>query len=269
MSCGKPLFCDITWHPAGDPAGDKPTSSMKIAGVMKNYCLLETMLHVTCYGQTRESIKRYLDRAKQIGVRNILALRGDPVFGGEWVLQETGFNYASDLVKFIRDEYGEYFTICVAGYPHGHPDSTSYEDDLRHLKEKVDAGADFIITQLFFRPQTFLKYVEDCRALGIQCPIIPGILPIQSYDSLRHICKLSKLEVPVDIVNALERIKDNDEAIRNFGIDSAVELCRGLLESDKTWGLHFYTLNREVRVSFFLKSSFYAKNLKKKLKKNF
>lgn len=252
LSCGKPLFCDITWHPAGDPSGDKPTSSMKIAGVMKNYCLLETMLHITCYGQTKESIKRYLDRAKQIGVRNILALRGDPMFGAEWVYQEHGFNYATDLVKFIREEYGDYFVICVAGYPHGHPDSVSYEDDLVHLKEKVDAGADFIITQLFFKPQTFLKYVADCRELGIECPIIPGILPIQSYDSLRHICKLSKLEVPPDIVSTLERIKDNDEAIRVYGIEKAVELCKGLLDSGKVFGLHFYTLNREVAVTEIL-----------------
>jgi methylenetetrahydrofolate reductase (NADPH) len=125
---------------------------MKIAAVMLNYCLLETMLHITCYHQTKETMKKYLDKAKALGIRNILALRGDPAVGSEWEYQENGFNYAADLVKFIRENYGDYFTICVAGYPHGHPDSTSYEDDLNNLKLKVDAGADFIITQLFFKP---------------------------------------------------------------------------------------------------------------------
>jgi methylenetetrahydrofolate reductase (NADPH) len=253
LACGKPLFCDITWHPAGDPASDKPTSSMKIAGVMLNYCLLETMLHITCLDQTKEKMKKYLDKAKSLGLRNLLALRGDPAVGAEWKYQENGFNYAVDLVKFVRENYGDYFCICVAGYPHGHPDCVSYEEDLKHLKEKCDAGADFIITQLFFNPEIFIKYVKDCRNIGISCPIIPGILPIQSYDSLRHICKLSKLQVPENIVKTLEKIKDDDEAIRKYGIDTAVDLCKALLNSGLVNGLHFYTLNREVASNEILK----------------
>lgn len=142
--------------------------------------------------------------------------------------------------------------ICVAGYPHGHPDSNSYEEDLIHLKEKVDAGADFIITQLFFKPEKFLTYVDDCRRIGITCPIIPGILPIQSYDSLRHICKLSKLEVPQNIVNEMEKIKDNDEAIRVYGIQQAVNLCKDLMQAG-VLGVHFYTLNRDVAVTEILR----------------
>jgi methylenetetrahydrofolate reductase (NADPH) len=255
LACGNPLFCDITWHPAGDPAGDKPTSSMKIAAVMLNYCLLETMLHITCYNQTKESMRIYLDKAKCLGIRNLLALRGDPPVGTDWKFDNSNerFNYATDLVKFIRETYGNYFVICVAGYPNGHPDSINYEQDLIHMKEKIDAGADFIITQLFFKADDFIKYVKDCRDLGIKCPIIPGILPIQSYDSLRHICKLSKLTVPKEIVNALENIKDNDEAIRAYGIDSAVCLCKQLLDSGVVHGLHFYTLNREVAVTEILR----------------
>lgn len=140
----------------------------------------------------------------------------------------------------------------MAGYPHGHPDSNSYEDDLIHLKEKVDAGADFIITQLFFRADKFLNYVDDCRRIGITCPIIPGILPIQSYDSLRHICKLSKLEVPQNIVSQMEKIKDNDEAIRIYGIEQAVNLCRDLMNAG-VLGVHFYTLNRDVAVTEILR----------------
>lgn len=249
LATGSPLFCDITWHPAGDPANlEKITSSMKVASVMKNYCLLETMLHITCVNMTKEKMRSHLEKAKSIGVRNLLALRGDPPTGDEWSPQSE-FNYATDMVKFIREEYGNYFTICVAAYPLGHPDSVSYEQDLIHLKEKYDAGADFIITQLFFKAETFVKFFKDCRAIGIDCPIIPGILVIQSYDSLRHICKLSKLDVPDNIVNALEKMKDDDSAIRKFGIETTLELCKNLIDSGVVNGLHFYTLNREVAVT--------------------
>lgn len=166
-------------------------------------------------------------------------------------------------MRHIREYYGNYFTICVAGYPTGHPEALSYEEDLIHLKEKVpldeilsvslischafvkvDAGADFIITQLFFRAETFIKFVTDCRNLGINVPIIPGIMPIQSYDSLRHITKLSKLEVPEEIVNVLTPIKDNDEAIRNYGVQQAVTMIRELFKASVAPGIHFYTLNR-------------------------
>uniref|UniRef100_A0A3Q1C0U9 Methylenetetrahydrofolate reductase (NADPH) n=1 Tax=Amphiprion ocellaris TaxID=80972 RepID=A0A3Q1C0U9_AMPOC len=245
MGSGGPLFIDITWHPAGDPGSDKETSSMMIASTAVNYCGLESILHLTCCNQTKEKITDYLTKAKRLGLKNIMALRGDPL-GEDWEEEEEGFNYAVDLVKHIRSEFDDYFDICVAGYPTGHPEAESYEDDLRHLKEKVDAGADFVITQLFFRADTFLKFLEDCRAIGITCPILPGIFPIQGYQSLRQLVKLSKLEVPEDITKVIEPIKDNDAAIRNYGIQQAVEMCRVLLESGKVPGLHFYTLNREV-----------------------
>ncbi|KAM9855431.1 methylenetetrahydrofolate reductase (NADPH) [Aulostomus maculatus] len=245
MGSGGPLFIDITWHPAGDPGSDKETSSMMIASTAVNYCGLESILHLTCCNQTKEKISGYLGKAKHLGLKNIMALRGDPL-GADWEEEEGGFNYAVDLVKHIRSEFDDYFDICVAGYPTGHPEADSYEEDLRHLMEKVDAGADFIITQLFFRVETFLKFVEDCRAIGIMCPILPGIFPIQGYQSLRQLVKLSKLEVPEEITKIIEPIKDNDAAIRNYGIQQAVEMCRVLLDSGKVPGLHFYTLNREV-----------------------
>uniref|UniRef100_A0A671X1A9 Methylenetetrahydrofolate reductase (NADPH) n=1 Tax=Sparus aurata TaxID=8175 RepID=A0A671X1A9_SPAAU len=245
MGSGGPLFIDITWHPAGDPGSDKETSSMMIASTAVNYCGLESILHLTCCNQTKDKISGYLGKAKHLGLKNIMALRGDPV-GADWEEEEGGFNFAIDLVKHIRSEFEDYFDICVAGYPTGHPEADSYEEDLRHLKEKVDAGADFVITQLFFRAETFLKFLDDCRAIGITCPILPGIFPIQGYQSLRQLVKLSKLEVPEEITEVIEPIKDNDAAIRNYGIHQAVEMCRVLMDSGKVPGLHFYTLNREV-----------------------
>lgn len=225
---------------------------MMIASTAVNYCGLETILHMTCCRQRREDITGHLHKAKQLGLKNILALRGDPI-GDQWETEEGGFNYAADLVKHIRSEFGDYFDICVAGYPKGHPDAGSFEDDLQHLKEKVAAGADFVITQLFFEADTFFRFVEACTAVGITCPILPGIFPIQGYSSLRQLVKLSKLEVPQEIKDVIERIKDNDAAIRNYGIELAVSLCQELLASGLVPGLHFYTLNREVATTEVLK----------------
>nr|XP_021589157.1 methylenetetrahydrofolate reductase isoform X4 [Ictidomys tridecemlineatus]XP_021589166.1 methylenetetrahydrofolate reductase isoform X4 [Ictidomys tridecemlineatus] len=252
MAAGGPLFIDVTWHPAGDPGSDKETSSMMIASTAVNYCGLETILHMTCCRQCPEEITGHLHKAKQLGLKNILALRGDPI-GDQWETEEGGFSYAADLVKHIRSEFGDYFDICVAGYPKGHPDAQSFEDDLKHLKEKVSAGADFIITQLFFEANTFFHFVKACTATGITCPILPGIFPIQGYSSLRQLMKLSKLEVPQEIKDVIEPIKDNDAAIRNYGIELAVSLCRELLASGLVPGLHFYTLNREVATTEVLK----------------
>jgi len=254
MGAGGPLFCDITWHPAGHPESDEPTSCVTIADAMFNYIGLETMLHMTCCNMKTADINLHLERIKSKGIRNILALRGDPPVGQEdWEGNSDGFNYATDLVKHIRANFGDHFNICVAGYPNGHPDATSYEDDLVHLKEKVDAGSDFIITQLFFETADFVKYVQDSKAKGVHIPIIPGILPIQGFASLRHICKLGKMDVPDNIMKAIMPIKDNDEAIRNFGVDFAVKQCRELLDSGVVDGLHFYTLNREVATIAVLK----------------
>jgi len=255
MNEGNPMFCDVTWHPAGDPSADKPTSSMTVASTMLNYCGMETMLHITCCQQTRSELKKHLEKAKDLGIRNLLALRGDPpVNQTEWKAPNNGFNYATDLVKFIRQEFGSFFTICVAAYPAGHPTCTSYEDDLIHLKEKVDAGSDFIITQLFFKTETFLKFVTDCRRVGINIPIIPGILPIQAYHSLRHITKLSQLELPQELIDIIEPIKNNDEAIRKYGVYQATQMCKDLLNSGMVNGLHFYTLNKEIATISILKN---------------
>ncbi|KAJ1074398.1 hypothetical protein K5549_001093 [Capra hircus] len=252
MGAGGPLFVDVTWHPAGDPGSDKETSSMVIASTAVNYCGLETILHMTCCHQSREEITGHLHKAKQLGLKNILALRGDPI-GDQWEEEEGGFNYATDLVKHIRNEFGDYFDVCVAGYPKGHPEGESFEADLKHLKEKVAAGADFIITQLFFEADTFFRFVKACSEIGITCPILPGIFPIQGYHSLRQLVKLSKLEVPQQIKDVIEPIKDNDAAIRNYGIEQAVSLCQELLASGLVPGLHFYTLNREVATIEVLK----------------
>jgi len=266
MRVGNPLFVDITWHPAGNPAGDTETSSMMIAQSAVQYVGIESMLHMTCVGSSKDEITSYLTKAKRLGLRNILALRGDlPNIDEEWQYDPEKFNYATDLVKHTRQHFGDDFTICVAGYPTGHPEATVYEDDLMHLKEKVDAGADFIITQLFFKASTFKKFVDDCRAIGINCPILPGIMPIQSYDSLRHIVKLSKLEIPDEIKKIVTPLKGNDDAIRNYGIHQATQMIKELFISGYAHGIHFYTLNREVASTAILKNLGLWSDIKKPL----
>jgi methylenetetrahydrofolate reductase (NADPH) len=246
MALARPLFCDITWHQVGDSGSLKTTSTMGIADIMLNYCGLDTMLHITCCRMSPDEICVHLDKAKDLGLKNLLALRGDPPADvEEWQPPVDGFAHAADLVRFIRSRYGNYFVIAVAGYPTGHPDCPTYEQDLRHLKDKIDAGADFIITQLFFEAKVFLKFVEDCRNIGIDCPIIPGIMPIQAYQSIMNIVRISKLRMPEDLITALLPFKDNDEAVRNYGVEHCTKMCRELLDSGLVNGLHFYTLNRE------------------------
>jgi methylenetetrahydrofolate reductase (NADPH) len=157
----------------------------------------------------KDLIKTTLDQAKAAGIQNILALRGDPPKGTEkWEASEDGFKYAIDLVKFIREEYGDYFGIAVAGYPEKHPEATDYKEDLHYLKAKIDAGADFVITQLFYNPDCFLRFVDDCRKIGMTCPIIPGIMPISSYKGFMNMTKFCKVSIPTHVTSTLAEIKD-------------------------------------------------------------
>jgi len=252
---GEPLFIDITWGAGGgDPSSDEYTSSLSVASIAVDYCGLPTMLHLTCIGSTKQQIREILDKARKEGIRNILALRGDAPPGTTYDPATLELPYATDLVKFIREEYGDYFGICVAGYPNQHPNSPSAQQDLFYLKQKVDAGADFIITQLFFESSTFIEYVNQCREIGITCPILAGILPIQSYASIRHLMKLSQLCPPDEIITELERMKDDDEMIRAYGVQLATKMCQEIIESKVCFGFHFYTLNREVAVREILQN---------------
>jgi len=243
-----PLFIDITWGAGGSTSA----LTLEIAEQAQAVYGLETMMHLTCTNMPVEQITYALDKAKQLGVRNILALRGDPPRGEEWKKIEGGFAYAADLVKYIRERYGDYFGICVAGYPEGHSDCTSKEDDIKHLKAKVDNGADIIITQLFYDCDIFIDFVKKCREAGINVPIIPGLMPIQTYAGFKRMTTLSKTFVPQEINDALEPIKDNDEEVKKYGVKLCVEMCKKLLDFGVE-GLHFYTLNLERSVRKVLK----------------
>ncbi|KYQ90902.1 methylenetetrahydrofolate reductase [Tieghemostelium lacteum] len=244
----EPLFADITWGAGGSTS----TLTLEIAEKAQNVCGLETMMHLTCTNMPVSEIIYALEKAKATGIRNILALRGDPPRGEEWKKIEGGFGYASDLVRFIREKYGDYFGIAVAGYPEGHADCVSKETDIQYLKAKIDAGADFVITQLFYDVDIFVDFVKKCREAGITVPIVPGLMPIQTYQGFKRMTTLSKTIVPQYINDNLEPIKDNDEEVKKYGVKLCIEMCNRLLDAGVD-GLHFYTLNLERSVRKVLK----------------
>ena len=248
-----PLFVDVTWG-AGGTTSDKTLAVATY--VQKQQQNVDVLMHLTTTGMSRDMILKALQKAKENGMQNILALRGDPPRGQRrWKVGDTSDGYCSraiDLVKLIREVYGDYFGIAVAGHPEGHPSSKTAEDELQHLKEKVDAGADFIITQFFYDVDAFLKYVQKCRLIGITCPIIPGIMPIQSYGTLMKMTQYCNVHVPKSMLDRLESVnKNDDEAIKQLGCEIAAEMCLRIYnESDgDVDGVHFYTLNLERSVT--------------------
>jgi methylenetetrahydrofolate reductase (NADPH) len=245
-----PMWIDVTWG-AGGSTADK---TLEICINALKYHGLNVMMHLTCTNMPKEKLKEALDTCKENGICNILALRGDPPGHLEqgaasegFKVCEGGFAYATDLVKYIRSEFGDYFCIAVAGYPEGHLEATSFDDDMKHLKEKVDAGADLIVTQLFYDNPSFLAYVDKCKEMGITIPILPGIMPIQSYAGFNKMTALCKTKVPEGIPERLDAVKDDDEKVKDMGVQIGIEQCKELIEKG-TPGLHFYTLNLESSV---------------------
>eukprot|EP01111_Echinosteliopsis_oligospora_P006207 TRINITY_DN2025_c0_g2_i1.p1 TRINITY_DN2025_c0_g2~~TRINITY_DN2025_c0_g2_i1.p1 ORF type:complete len:606 (-),score=208.44 TRINITY_DN2025_c0_g2_i1:43-1860(-) len=243
----EPLWIDVTWGAGGSTS----ELTLDICENSQNFCGLETMMHLTCTNMPREQIDDALSRAKAAGIRNILALRGDPPRGEEWKQVEGGFGYAVDLVKYIKQQYGDWFGVAVAGYPESHTDSTDKEEDIKHLKAKVDAGADLIITQLFYDVDIFIDFVKACRAAGIKCPIVPGIMPIQTYAGFKRMTSLCKTHVPQCIWDQVDPVKDNDEQVKKEGIKIAIQMCKKIMEAGIPY-LHFYTLNLEKSVTKIL-----------------
>ena len=219
MAQTNPLWVDVTWG-AGGSTFD---TTLDLCGHITKCMGLDVLMHLTCTGMTRDRVIESLDKAKEYGIRNILALRGDPPFGlDEWVSVDNGFAYATELVAFIKERYGDYFCIAVAGYPEVHAQATSREDDIKHLKEKCDAGGDIVITQLFYNNEIFLQWVKDCRAAGITAQIIPGLMPILGYDRFQKTIKFCKTNVPDDLAARLEELKNDDEKVREFGVEHGV-----------------------------------------------
>jgi len=248
MAGMEPAFVDVTWGAGGSTS----EMSLEISENVQKYMGLNVMMHLTCTNMPKEKLKTTLDKAKKMGMRNILALRGDPPAGQEnFEKCNEGFSYGSDLVKYIRDNYGDTFSIGVGAYPEGHLEAESKEKDIENLKLKVDAGADFIITQLFYDMDEYFAFLERCSAAGITCPIIPGLLPIQNVDTFKRFVEFTKIKVPRKILDDLHALKQDDEAVKRYGVDLCVSMCQQLQERGNL-GFHFYSLNLEKSVRAIL-----------------
>jgi len=196
--------------------------------------------HLSCVGSTRENIRAVLTHYREAGIRRIVALRGDLPSG----MADAGeFRYANELVEFIRSETGDWFHIEVAAYPEYHPQAKNPHDDLINFKRKVDAGANSAITQYFFNLDAYLHFVDDCRALGVTIPIVPGIMPISSFAKLARFSDACGAEIPRWMRKKFESYGDDAASIRSFGLDVVTAQCAALLTNGAP-GLHFYTLNQ-------------------------
>ena len=233
-----PAYVSVTYG-AGGSTRDK---TLEIVQRIKEEFDLEAMAHFTCVDQTVEEIQTTLARMREAGIDNVLALRGDPPQGQtEWTKAEGGLEYSHELVRLIRSDHA--FTVGAACFPETHIHATSPEDDLRFLKEKVDAGVDFLITQLFFDNELYYDFVARARAIGVTVPIVPGIWPITSYAQIARVTAMCGATMPEHVLAELQARRDDAEAVAEFGVSYATMQCADLLAHGAP-GIHFCTMNR-------------------------
>ena len=244
----KPDFCSVTFG-AGGSTRDK---TLMIVDRIQCQHGLTAMAHLTCVNATKEEIRGYLTEARARGIKNILALRGDPPGGeGEFKITEGGFEFSYQLVEFIRQAGG--FSIGVAGFPEGHVACKEGKYvDWHRLKNKIDHGADFLITQLFFDNRDYLEFRDYLTKLGVTVPLVPGIISILSTAQIKRFVALCGAGLPKTLVTELEKRGDDDEAVTQFGINYATRQCQELLRQGVP-GIHFYTLNKARSTTAILK----------------
>jgi methylenetetrahydrofolate reductase (NADPH) len=233
-----PDFVTVTYGAGGSTRA----RTLDLVARIKKELHIETMAHLTCVGHSKAEISAIIEDLSARGIENILALRGDPPKGEKaFKPHPDGFHHANELVAAI-ESLGR-FCIGVAGYPEKHPEAPTIESDLTHLKQKVDAGGSFITTQLFFHNELYFDFVARCRAIGISCPILPGIMPITNWKQIQRIATLCGASIPRTLVQEMGQVQDNQEAVTRLGINYAAQQCRELLQRGAP-GIHFYTLNK-------------------------
>ncbi|HZH24915.1 MAG TPA: methylenetetrahydrofolate reductase [NAD(P)H] [Solirubrobacteraceae bacterium] len=235
-----PTFVSVTYGAGGSTTEKRKT--IDIVRHLKRDYGMEGMAHFTCVGAAVGQLRDMLDTMRDAGIENVLALRGDPPPGeSEWTATEGGLSYSRELIELIRDEYD--FAIGAACFPEVHIHATDAESDLRYLKEKVDAGARFLITQLFFDNQAYYDFVARAREIGIDVPIVPGIMPITDAGQIKRITEMCGSNIPGRLLRELELRADQPGAVTDLGVAYATLQCADLLANGAP-GIHFYTLNR-------------------------
>ncbi|MCK9539813.1 methylenetetrahydrofolate reductase [NAD(P)H] [Dokdonella sp.] len=236
LKAQSPEYVSVTFGAGGSTLSYTPETIRHL----KTVHALEVAPHLSCMGGTREEIRALLDEYRAMGCRRVVALRGDLPSG---MASYGDFRYASELVAFIRAEHGDHFHVEVACYPEFHPQADDALADLRHFAAKVEAGADGAITQYFYNADGYFRFVEAVRALGIDIPIVPGIMPIANFTQLKRFSEMCGAEIPRWLARRLHAYGDDVQSIREFASDVVATLCRRLLAGGAP-GLHFYTLNR-------------------------
>ena len=234
----EPTFVSVTYGAGGSTRG----RTIEIVKRIKQELGLEAMAHFTCVGATVDELRATLDTMRDSGIENVLALRGDPPPGeSEWTATDGGLSYSRELIELIRDEYD--FSIGAACFPEVHIHAESADADLRYLKEKVDAGARFLITQLFFDNAVYYDFVARAREIGIDVPIIPGIMPITNFEQIKRFTSMCGATIPDELLRELGLRADQPDAVADLGVAYATAQCADLLVRGAP-GIHFYTLNR-------------------------
>lgn len=236
----KPTFVSVTFGAGGSTRA----KTVELVKRIRTEIGLVAMAHLTCVGLNRQEIAHILDDLEGAGIENVLALRGDPPKGQDhFIGTEGGFDHASELIAFIRKGWG--FSIGAACYPEKHPEAASFDKDLDALKVKVDAGVDFLITQLFFDNQMFFRFRDRVQAAGIRIPMIAGIMPILNNKQVQRFAQLCGASIPRELAYRIDAVEDDEEAVRHIGTFHATLQCLGLQERGVD-GIHFYTLNRST-----------------------
>lgn len=233
-----PSFVTVTYG-AG---GSTQSRTFDLVDYLQNKIGLTTVAHYTCVNASKAKVIEDLSYLQSINIKNLMLLRGDPPKDSErFVAFDGGFKYASELISFVEDE----FSFCKAGacYVEKHPEAHSFEEDIANLKNKVDKGADFLITQLFFSNESYFSFVEKARKAGIHCRIIPGIIPITNYKQIERFTRMSGAQIPPELTERLEQHKNNPTKTYQIGIDYTIGQCKELLAGGAP-GIHFYTLNK-------------------------
>jgi methylenetetrahydrofolate reductase (NADPH) len=235
-----PTFVSVTYGAGGSTTEKRKTIDI-VKHLRRDYDM-EAMAHFTCVGATTAELREMLDTMRDAGIANVLALRGDPPGGeDEWTATDGGLSYSRELIELIRNEYD--FSIGAACFPEVHIHAADAESDLRYLKEKVDAGARFLITQLFFDNQHYYEFVARAREVGIDVPIIPGIMPITDAGQIKRITEMCGAQIPHGLLRELELRGDQPGSVTDLGVAYATLQCADLLANGAP-GIHFYTLNR-------------------------
>ena len=245
----KPDFISCTYG-AGGGSREK---TLDIVEHIQNHHHIPSVAHLTCVLHTKDEIKNILTEMKQRGICNILALRGDlPRNNPNWTPGKDNFKYSWELVKFIREHFKDDFSIGVAGFPEGHLLCPDRHLDAQYLKNKIAHGADYVITQLFFNNQDYFDYVARLNKLGVNCPVLPGVLPITDYPALVRFTSMCGASIPQEVHDIFIPLAEDKEKTLAAGIEFCLKQCRELLKGGAP-GLHFYTLNKIHPVDLFVK----------------